>query len=215
MRNRNQLRRRAESVFGVHLKKERVRWDKISLISVFILSLTLFCLHHISSQEDVQTRTYPALLDASKQVYDGDTIQDVYIDIADLKTEYPAEVLWLGIFRKDKDIYAITDIRIKGIDTPEKKPATKYKDGTVRPESEREAERAAAALASAELLMLLEGNNLEFVIANPEPDKYFGRVVADVLIDGLNVADYMIEKGLAYRYDGGTKMEFHEWWGKK
>lgn len=214
MRNRNQLRRRAENVFGVELKKEQLRWDKIGLISVFAVFLTLFCLH-ISGQEDVQTRTYPALLDEFSQVYDGDTIQDVYIDIADLRTEYAAEVLWLGIFRKGKDLYAVTDIRIKGMDTPEKKPSTKYKDGTVRPEAERDAERAAAALARAELLMLLEGNNMELVVANPEPDKYFGRVVADVFIDGLNVADYMIEKGLAYPYDGGTKMEFHEWWGKK
>lgn len=214
MRNRNQLRSRAESVFGVHLKKERFRWDKIGLISVFAVFLTLFCLH-ISGQEDVQRRTYPALLDEFSQVYDGDTIQDVYIDIADLRTEYAAEVLWLGIFRKGKDLYAVTDIRIKGMDTPEKKPSTKYKDGTPRPEAERDAERAAAALASAELLMLLEGNNMALVVANPEPDKYFGRVVADVFIDDLNVADYMIEKGLAYPYDGGTKMEFHEWWGKE
>lgn len=175
------------------------------LIICCVIGLGLY-----TQSQNLTQKTYPALLDENSNVYDGDTIQNCYIDIADLRTKYEPETLWLGIFRKGTDLYAVTDIRIKGIDTPETRPSTKYDDGTPRPEVEREAERKAAALAKTELRMLLEGNNMEFVVANPEPDKYFGRVVADVIIDGLDVTDYLIEKKLAVPYDGGHKMEYHE-----
>jgi len=35
-------------------------------------------------------------------------------------------------------------------------------------------------------------------------DKYF-RVLADVMIDGKNLTDLLIKKGLGKPYDGGTK----------
>ena len=41
-------------------------------------------------------------------------------------------------------------------------------------------------------------------LKNMERGKYF-RIVADVYADGENIADILIESGMAVRYDGGTK----------
>ena len=38
--------------------------------------------------------------------------------------------------------------------------------------------------------------------------KYF-RIAADVIVDGENLADMLIEAGMAVRYDGGKKT--HKW----
>ena len=150
-------------------------------------------------------------------VYDGDTIQRVLIDIADLepKKPYPAELIFPNVLLDKDDIYVIYDIRIKGIDTAEKRVSKKYKDGTRRPESERKQERETAILAQKTLQNLLAKNKYQFRITNISEDKYFGRLVADVLIGEVNVAKYMIEQGLAYPYDGGTKKQFHEWFDPK
>ena len=41
-------------------------------------------------------------------------------------------------------------------------------------------------------------------LKNMEREKYF-RVVADVIVDGENLADVLIEAGIALKYDGGKK----------
>ena len=40
-----------------------------------------------------------------------------------------------------------------------------------------------------------------------EEDKY-GRLLANIYIDGLDLNEYLIEKNYAYRYEGGTKKIF-------
>ena len=40
--------------------------------------------------------------------------------------------------------------------------------------------------------------------------KYF-RIAADVIVDGENLADVLVEAGMAVRYDGGKKT--HKWCG--
>ena len=42
--------------------------------------------------------------------------------------------------------------------------------------------------------------------------KYF-RIAADVIVDGENLADVLVEAGMAVRYDGVKKT--HKWCGKK
>ena len=46
------------------------------------------------------------------------------------------------------------------------------------------------------------------VLRNMERGKYF-RIAADVMVDGENLADMLIEAGTAVRYDGGKKT--HKW----
>lgn len=84
-------------------------------------------------------------------------------------------------------------IRINGIDTPE-----------MRGECEREVKLARVAkqftveyLRSAKVIEL----------RNIERGKYF-RLVADVFADGINIGESLVNKGLAYRYDGGRKQSW-------
>ena len=54
-------------------------------------------------------------------------------------------------------------------------------------------------------IALLKSNHNRFHVGNPNPDKYAGRMVADVFDGDVSVVDYMIREGHAKPYDGGTK----------
>ena len=49
-------------------------------------------------------------------------------------------------------------------------------------------------------------------LTNMERGKYF-RIAADVIVDGENLAEILLEAGMAVRYDGGRKI--HKWCGEK
>ncbi|WJH41632.1 thermonuclease family protein [Aliirhizobium terrae] len=83
-------------------------------------------------------------------------------------------------------------VRIRGIDAPELK-------------SKCEASRLAGIDAQHALEALAaQSNHIQLIrIAG---DKYFGRIVADVILsDGKNVADDLLVAGLVRVYDGGRK----------
>jgi micrococcal nuclease len=86
-----------------------------------------------------------------------------------------------------------TLVRVRGIDTPEKK---------ARCRKEREfAEDAQTLLAE----LASEG----FAITDLKPDKYGGRVLATVLLpDGTSVADHMLATGSAREYRGKKRMSW-------
>ena len=143
-------------------------------------------------------------------VYDGDTWTDIYISVKTLEHDhYLPEVLWPGILLIDDTLYVVTDIRLKGIDTPEKRPT---KAGRT-PESLAR-EKAAAQLAKNAVEELLEENDWEFVVTEPELGKYAGRTVANILIgkERINLTEYLINKGLGYEYGGGKKKAFDTWY---
>lgn len=80
-------------------------------------------------------------------------------------------------------------VRIRGIDAPEA-------GSKARCDAERErADRATAMLAA-----LLRGGTPVF--SSPEWDKYGGRILATVTVNGENVADRLIAAHLARAYDG-------------
>lgn len=81
-------------------------------------------------------------------------------------------------------------IRVNGIDTPE-----------IRGQCGREKEFARQAREFV-LAQLAAAQTVE--LRNIDRGKYF-RVVADVYVDGENLADRILLAGLAYRYDGGKK----------
>lgn len=87
-------------------------------------------------------------------------------------------------------------IRILGIDTPE-----------IRGKCEKEKKLALEARAFANK-MFRDASSIEF--ANLDWDKYGGRILADVYIDGKSYKDEIINTGLARPYDGGTKQEWCE-----
>ena len=82
-------------------------------------------------------------------------------------------------------------IRINGIDTPE-----------LRSKDEDEVGRAYEAKAF--VVAALKGAQAIW-LTNMQRGKYF-RIVADVEVDGVNLAPQLIEAGLAVEYDGGTKV---------
>ena len=152
--------------------------------------------------------SYPSKLTSEKQVYDGDTLQDVRIEILDMRENVPAGELWPGVFlTPERTIEIETDIRINGIDTPEKRPLKKKRDGTLRSEVGRSNEKYAAAQSRLALLKLLQANELKFVVSNPTIGKYAGRIVAAVNVDGINAGQFLIKNGYALPYDGGRKVE--------
>ena len=83
-----------------------------------------------------------------------------------------------------------TLVRVKGIDTPE-----------LRGKCEKEKALAREAKEALEVLL----TNTPIVLHDPQPDKYFGRIVAYVTADGLNVASLLIDDGYARPYYGGTR----------
>ncbi|WP_432633302.1 thermonuclease family protein [Brachyspira sp.] len=82
-------------------------------------------------------------------------------------------------------------VRIRGIDTPELNDS-------------REEIRNIAIKAKEELEKLFNSGN-KIILYNLGRDKYF-RLLASVKVDNIDVAEYLIKKGLAKSYDGGAKV---------
>jgi endonuclease YncB( thermonuclease family) len=80
-------------------------------------------------------------------------------------------------------------VRLNGIDCAEIKGKT-------------EEEKVCAIKAKDQLSTLIMGKTV--TLCNVKNEKY-GRLLADVYIDDLHVNQFMIDKGLAIPYDGGTK----------
>ena len=86
-------------------------------------------------------------------------------------------------------------VRLNGIDCPEIRGKT-------------DDEKECAQIAKQEVVNLLMGNIIE--LKNLQTEKY-GRVLADVYINGLNINNHMVDKRLALKYDGGTKKIPDSW----
>jgi endonuclease YncB( thermonuclease family) len=84
-------------------------------------------------------------------------------------------------------------IRILGIDTPEMKGKC---------QKEKELARAAKKLT---VTLLRGAEHIE--LKNIKRGKYF-RILADVYVDDVSIADKLIENHLAVKYDGGTKIDW-------
>lgn len=89
-------------------------------------------------------------------------------------------------------------IRVLGVDTPEKAPRAKC---------ELEAERAKKASAFTKDAV---ANAHKVDIQIKEWDKYGGRVLGYVILDGRSLTDMLIENGLARPYHGEAKTSWCE-----
>ena len=183
--------------------KTLVTSRKITVLTVMLFAV--LCLISLAGDPPVyqQTQFAGKILNES-QIYDGDTIKDVKILLSRGHACTLGEV-WPGVFTDLNGFYIQTDIRIAGIDTPEKRPSTKNSDGSPRSDESRNNERKAAEASRKALADLLRKHNFEFKIVAPEEGKYAGRTVAECKVGGIDVAEYLIEKGHALPYDGGTK----------
>lgn len=150
---------------------------------------------------EVTLPRYAAQIDSADQVYDGDTLQDVIVKLPFPDME-DGEI-WPGVFKAGDMVLVKFDLRIAGIDTPEKRPK---KAG--RTEESLKAEKKAAGEARLALVGLLKESKNQFEVLNPKTGKYAGRMVGNLIIDGVDVGQVMIELGHAKPYDGGTKPEW-------
>jgi len=84
-------------------------------------------------------------------------------------------------------------VRIAGIDTPELRANCPYEKGLAN----RAKERVEGIIMKGRVVSL----------SNTKRDKYF-RLLADVLVDGQNVAAALVNEGLAVTYSGGKKRDW-------
>ena len=89
-------------------------------------------------------------------------------------------------------------IRVLGVDTPEKAPRAKC---------EAEADKAKLASAFTKEAVALA---TEIDVQIKTWDKYGGRVLGDVYLDGHSLAEMLIEAGLARPYKGEAKSSWCE-----
>ena len=89
---------------------------------------------------------------------------------------------------KDSAFYKFS-VRLNGIDCPE------IKGETLK-------EKQCAQLAKDELSKLIL--NKHIILKDLKTEKY-GRILAEVYLDDLHLNQYMLDKKLAVKYDGGTK----------
>lgn len=103
---------------------------------------------------------------------------------------YDADTITVDIPNVHPLIGKNISIRVRHIDAPEMKGSLPC---------EKEVSRMARNLVE-NLLKNAKVIDLE----NVDRDKYF-RILADVMVDGKNLKEFLIKNNLAYSYDGGTK----------
>lgn len=84
-------------------------------------------------------------------------------------------------------------VRLAGIDTPELRAKCAYEKGLAN----RAKDRVEGIIIKGETISL----------GDVKRDKYF-RLLADVIVDGENVAATLVEEGLAVTYSGGRKRDW-------
>ncbi len=120
------------------------------------------------------------------EVYDGDTIK------TDMSSRLPAPL-------------GKVSVRIYGIDTPEKPAASYYKTGKLgRAGCIKEAELALQAKKFVEMIVI---GYRKMKVDDFKWGKYGGRIVGKVKIGGVDVAEALINEGLAVPYFGGKKIK--------
>jgi len=94
----------------------------------------------------------------------------------------------------ESPIYRIS-VRLNGIDTPEIKGHT---------QKEKDLAKHVRDILHAKLMYKI------VELQNTNTEKY-GRLLADVYLDGICINDWMIQQGFAVSYDGGTKNRPEHW----
>ena len=81
-------------------------------------------------------------------------------------------------------------VRVNGIDTPE-----------IKGKCEKEKYKAQQAR---DMVAYILKDAKKITLNNMKRGKYF-RIAADIIVDGENLADLLVEAGMAVKYDGGKK----------
>jgi micrococcal nuclease len=96
--------------------------------------------------------------------------------------------------------FVVTDVRIRGIDTPETRNGVK--SGERIPQCEISMGHGAKAYA----IELLKGaGNVTLFNVDPSKTKYAGRISGNLIIDGEMFSEAMVTAGHAVAYEGGAR----------
>ena len=126
---------------------------------------------------------------------DGRTFETFYVK------NYDADTITLKIVLFNFPyIEIIRQMRIRGIDTPE-----------IGWRGKCQHEKDIAITARNMVENLLKGAE-KIEITNLGTEKY-GRLLANVIVDGQNISHFLLQDGLAVLYDGGKKT--HDWCEEK
>lgn len=87
----------------------------------------------------------------------------------------------------------VLSLRIKGVDTPESGARAKC-------DSEKELAQNAKQFV---IDMIAASKSTKVILYGW--DKYGGRVLGDIILNGMLISELLISNGYAFRYDGGTK----------
>lgn len=105
---------------------------------------------------------------------------------------YDGDTFTIDVDDWPEEIGKTISVRIRGIDAPELRTRC-------------EAEKLAAEKSRFYLAALLRSGPV--TLKNIERGKYF-RLVADVYVENVNIAEAMIAAGYAKRYDGGSRQRY-------
>jgi len=115
--------------------------------------------------------------------------------VSDVTSIYDGDTFRVNIDNYPAIIGVNMPVRVLGIDTPE-----------IRGKCQSEKDKAKEARLFT-VNQLTQAKRIELV--NIQRGKYF-RLLAVVLVDGVSLADNLIERGLAVEYDGGRKKDWCE-----
>lgn len=151
-------------------------------------SLLAVCLVRTTSKIDSieSTKESEEVFEAQKALY-GD------VEVTNVVSVYDGDTFTISVDGWPPIIGQKIGVRVAGIDTPEMR------------DSRREIKLLAIAAKDFTSTRLKKARKVELL--NMSRDKYF-RILADVEVDGNNLGELLVEKGLAKPYDGGTKVKW-------
>ena len=139
--------------------------------------------------QQTETATQPDSDGFTEMTLPEQPISKGILQTAELESIYDGDTIRVRLKCSEPLFCSSLPVRIAGIDTPE----LKTKDTC---------ERQAAQRAKAYATSFLKAGKIE--LRNCSRGKYF-RLVCDVYSNGQSLANALIQRGLAYHYDGGTK----------
>jgi endonuclease YncB( thermonuclease family) len=157
---------------------------KLFLIVFLIIGISVFCEDQKISIQ-IQTDTSRDINLQIIQIQNGLTYDKV-----DSIVVHDGDTLYLDINCYPPIIGKHIGVRVNGIDTPELHDQRLE----IKALSEKARDYLKGKIAKAKIIQ----------IQNPKRDKYF-RILADVIIDGININKEMISLGLAKEYHGEKK----------
>jgi len=139
----------------------------------------------------------PETVESDQDIITAKRVPKTYgnVTVSELVSIYDGDTFRVNIEGWPEIVGTNMSIRVNGIDTPERRD----KREDIKQLAQFAKEFVVEKLRSAESIEL----------RNLQRGKYF-RIIADVYVDNVSLGDLLVERGLAKRYDGGTKSQWSQ-----